>query len=202
MCIRREKVRRRERVRDSAGSPDACITAGAVTSNLFLSSQVGPLEGGTSRLNVVRPRETRRTRGIEEGLRGELPLNWRWLTRRPCCHDDDPVTSRDKLGFMGDPYSKNNRHRFATHPIPAGVLTLRLLYRLSFSFSLSLSHTYVHVHEYTHTLNRRRHRPFAYLDAIFSSPRGAFPPPLFLLRSSSRLKQKAVTTRQTILGAR
>lgn len=75
MHTEREGEKERERVRDSAGSPDACITAGAVTSNLFLSSQVGPLEGGTARLNVVRPRETRRTRGIEEGLRGELPLN-------------------------------------------------------------------------------------------------------------------------------
>lgn len=52
-----------------------------------------------------------RTNHGVKGEQGGLPLIQRWLTWRPCCHDDDPVTSRDKPGFMGDPHSKNNRHR-------------------------------------------------------------------------------------------
>lgn len=51
-----------------------------------------------------------------EGGMAKVALNQGWLTRRPCCHDDDPVTSRDKPGFMGDPHSKNSHHRPTPSP--------------------------------------------------------------------------------------
>lgn len=86
------------------------------------------------------------------------------MTRRPCCHDDDPVTSRDKPGFMGDPHSKNNRHRPA--PIPsAGVLILRLLHR---------ARTRTHIHMYI----QRSHVRCMSNSAVFS-PRASPVPTRF-----------------------
>lgn len=92
----------------------------------------------------------------------------RWLTRRPCCHDDDPVTSRDKPGFMGDPHSKNNRHRPALPPSHRPFSP--------FAFSAAAAQTHAHTHACTRSSTESptpppshisQHPPFSLRDVSF-----------------------------------